>query len=69
MVEYEKYYLWIWSCLLERTGAKPSISSKKIIEGLIKYAWYAKKKKKNLNSLLIHDLSMNTEKFVFITKH
>lgn len=57
MVAYEKYYLWIWSCLLERTGAKPSISSKKIIEGLIKYAWYAKKK----NSLLIHNLSINTE--------
>ena len=29
---------WIWSCRLERTGARPSISSKKIMEGRI---WYA----------------------------
>ena len=29
---------WIWSCRLERTGASPSISSKKIMEGRI---WYA----------------------------
>lgn len=25
--------LWMWSCLLERTGARPSISSKKMMEG------------------------------------
>lgn len=32
------HYLWIWSCLLERTGARPSISSKKMMEGLMRYA-------------------------------
>lgn len=26
---------WIWSCLEDLTGAKPSISSKKMIEGRI----------------------------------
>ena len=26
---------WIWSCLVERTGANPSISSKKMMDGLI----------------------------------
>ena len=30
---------WIWSCRLERTGARPSISSKKIMEGRIWYAY------------------------------
>jgi hypothetical protein len=24
---------WIWSCFTERTGARPSISSKKMIDG------------------------------------
>lgn len=27
--------LWIWSCLLDLTGARPSISSKKMMEGRI----------------------------------
>lgn len=31
--------LCIWSCLLDRTGARPSISSKKMMEGRIWYAW------------------------------
>ena len=26
---------WIWSCLVDLTGASPSISSKKMIDGLI----------------------------------
>lgn len=30
--------LCIWSCLLDRTGARPSISSKKMMDGRI---WYA----------------------------
>ncbi len=30
---------WIWSWRLERTGARPSISSKKMMAGLIWYAW------------------------------
>ena len=31
--------LWIWSCLEERTGVRPSISSKKITEGWYARAW------------------------------
>ena len=30
--------LWIWSWRLDRTGARPSISSKKMIDGRIRYA-------------------------------
>jgi hypothetical protein len=29
---------WIWSCLMERTGARPSISSKNMIEGSYSFA-------------------------------
>lgn len=32
------FHLWIWSCLLDRTGARPSISSKKMMDGRIRYA-------------------------------
>lgn len=38
--------LWIWSWRLDLTGAKPSISSKKMMEGRIWYAW--KEPSKNL---------------------
>lgn len=32
-------HLWIWSWRLDLTGAKPSISSKKMMDGRIWYAW------------------------------
>ena len=31
--------LWIWSCRDDRTGARPSISSKNMIDGRMAYAW------------------------------
>mgnify|MGYP006892810593 CR=1 FL=1 len=34
----ETIELWIWSCRLERTGARPSISSKKMIDGCKRWA-------------------------------
>lgn len=38
VLERSAAHLWIWSCRLDLTGAKPSISSKKIMDGRI---WYA----------------------------